>query len=531
MAEQHLRFPPDSTGKRVAHTAYTDIDYTGGTIAFNVGDAITTPSGLNGTIIKTKGTTSAGAIYVLLTSSSPEAVVNGEAIQVNTVTRAFASGTGIALYVQKLANVGANNPQFGQSVDNLGAASVRFSEGSPQFDAFGKMQVSQSHTLGDYVLRYDAMTNQFQDTVVGTGSVVHNQNFSGITISTALGATDSVTRMSHEYHTYQPGVSQLIEMTVAVGDTGKANVVRQWGYGDAQNGVGFRLIGTTLKVANRSFSTGSVVDEEVSQSQWNGDRLDGTRGVNNISGLTLDVSKDNIYWIDLQWLGAGRVRFGVIIGGVRITCHSDDNANNQPFSYMSTGSLPIHVAQYNTAIPGSTSELKFFCSTVKTEGLFQPLRRLNAYEVPGVIAVTSDTVPVTALILRPLQQFKGLDNRCSLFPQAFEVYNAGPDAVVFEVVRNATETPGTYASVDTMSSAEVSINSTSSAGRILRSVVIPSNTAKTIDFEAFTSGRQGLRRNAIASAGYSGLYFRLRNVLPTKTSSVKLCVMWEEVHK
>lgn len=533
MAEQHLRFPPDSTGKRVGHIAYIDITFTGGTIAFNVGDRITTPVTLiKGTVISVTGTVSVGDLHVLLDGESPAAVNNGEALQVNAVTRAVAGGPGITIYVQKTVAIGANNPQFGQSIDALGASSVRFTEGSPQFDAFGKLQVSQMHTLGDYVLRYDAMMDQFQDTVVGTGSVVHSQNFSGITISTGVGATDSVTRMSHEYHTYQPGVSQLIEMTLAVGDTGKVNVVRQWGYGDAQNGLGFRLAGTTLKVVNRSFSTGLVVDEEVSQPQWNGDRLDGTKGVNNISGLTLDVSKDNIYWIDLQWLGAGRVRFGVMINGVRITCHSDNNANNLPFSYMSTASLPIQVSQYNTGIPGSTSEIKFFCSTVKTEGAYQPRRRVNAYEVPGVIAVTSDTVPVTALMIRPMALFKGIDNRVSIFPQTFEVYNAGPDAVIFEVVRNATEagTP-TYTSVDTGSAAEVSINGTTTGGRVLRAMVIPANTSIAIDFEAFANGRLGLRRNATVSSGYSSQYYRLRNVLPLKTSSVKLTVVWEEVVK
>lgn len=532
MAEQHLRFPPDSTGKRVGHIAYLDIDFTGGTIAFVIGDIVTTPTTLiTGTVIQVGGTISVGHVHVLLDPESPPAVNSGEALRVNLVTRALANGTGTAIYVQKTVNVGGNNPQFSQNVDNQGASSVRFTEGSPQFDAFGKLQVSQSTTLGDYVLRYDGASGQFQDVMVGTASIVHSQLYSGVVLSTGTVVGDKAQRTTHEYHTYQPGVSQLIEMTLALGDAGKAGVIRAWGYGDDENGAFFHLDGTDFHVINRSKATGAVVDQAILRGVWNGDRLDGSKSVFNPSGVMLDITKDNIYWIDLQWLGAGRVRFGVIIDGVRITMHSDHNANNQPFSYMSTASLPIRVEQFNTGIPASTSEMKFFCSTVKTEGAYTPLRRINVFETSGLLAVTSNTTAVTAVILRPMALFKGIDNRVSLFPHAFEIYNAGPDPVVFEAMRNATEASGTYTSIDTASAAEVSVNGVTSAGRMVYSTVVPANTSKVVNFDAFINGRQGLRRNAIASSGYSAQYYRFRTVEALKTANVKLTAAWEEVIK
>ena len=533
MPVQNVRFPPDSTGKRVAHITHLDIVFSGGTIAFKVGDVVTTPTSLIfGTVIHVTGTVAAGEVFILLSpTSAAEAVNTGEALRVNGVTNAISTHAGVPIYVQKNVMTGGNNPTFTQHVDNLGAASVRFTEGSPRFDAFGKMQVSQSTTLGDYVLRYDGLSGQFQDTVSGVASITHNQAYSGIVLSTGTLVGASAQRTSHEYHTYQPGVSQLIEMTLAVGDAGKDGVIRAWGYGDDDNGLFFHMSGTVFHVLNRSKASGVVVEEVILRSAWNGDRLDGTRGLFNPSGLLLDITKDNIYWIDLQWLGAGRARFGVIIDGVRITVHSDFNANNQPFSYMSTASLPIRVEQFNTTAVASTSELKFFCSTVKTEGAFTPLRRVNVYETPGLIAVTSNTVAVTALMLRPMELFKGISNRVSIFAQTFEVYNAGPDPVVFEVVRNATETSGTYVTVDTGSAAEVSTNGVTSAGRLVHSIVILANTAKTVNFDAFINGRQGLRRNATASSGYSAQYYRFRTVEAAKTANVKLTAIWEEVVK
>lgn len=532
MSAQHIRFPPDSTGKRVGHLAYINIDFTGGTIPFSVGDLVTTPTTLvTGTVTTISGTTSTGFIHVLLNPTSPAAVNVGEALQVNSITKALSVGVGTVIYVQQSSIVGANNPLFGLQVDNQGAASVRFSEGSPQFDAFGKLQVSQSTALGDYMLRYDGQNDQFQDVVVGTGSIVHSQLFSGITLTTGTATGDSISRTSHEYHTYSPGLSQLIEMTVAVGDTGKLGVVRTWGYGDGENGVFFRVSGTTLSVVNRSSSTGAVIDEVINQANWNGDRLNGGGGVANISDFLLDTSKDNMYWIDLQWLGAGRVRFGVVIDGVRITCHSDQNANNQPFSYMSTASLPIHVSQFNTGIVASTSQLKFFCSTVKTEGTFSPLKRINAYTTPTLIPVTSNILPVTVLALRPSETFLTIHNRCSTFVQTLEIYNAGPDPVVFEVIRNAVEASATWVIVDPSSPTEVSTNAVTSGGRQLRAKVIPANQSITVDFESFKNGRLGLRRNAVASSGYSAHYYRVRTLDAAKVGSVMLTVCWEDVIK
>lgn len=533
MSDHNVRVPPDSTGKRLGHTVYLDIDFNSGTIAFQLGDTIVTPSGVSGTVIKIKGTTAVGSIYVNLDEEVPEATLIGETLKVGGVTYALTSSTGIAIYIPNSVLVSGGNPKNRQHVDNLGAASIRFAEGSPQFDAFGKLQVSNSHTLGDYVLRYDSEPGQFEDKITGTATIVHNQNFSGVVMTTGTTNGDFIQRTSHEYHTYQPGVSQVIEMTIAVGDEGKTNVTRGWGYGDDFNGVGFRLADFTFNCVNRSFSSGVMVNEFVPQSLWNGDRLDGSGDARNPSGFLLDVSKDNIYWIDLQWLGAGRVRYGVVINGVRITCHSDNNANNQPFSYMSTGSLPVRAIQFNTGAVASSSELKLFCCTVKTEGAYNPLRRLNSYDVPTITNVTSNTVPVTALAIRPREVFKGIDNRCGIYPQTFEIYNFGPDPVAFDILRNATEvgTPTWFGNADSNSATDLCLDMAITGGRSLRTKVIPPNTTVTVPFEAFSSGRQGLRRNATASTGYSAQYLSFRTLESAKTARVSMSMAWEEIRK
>jgi hypothetical protein len=49
----------------------------------------------------------------------------------------------------------------------------------------------------------------------------------------------------------------------------------------------------------------------VPQTNWNIDKLDGT----GISGITLDISKAQILWMDIEWLGLGTVRIGFVING------------------------------------------------------------------------------------------------------------------------------------------------------------------------------------------------------------------------
>lgn len=528
MTDQNLRFPPDSTGKRVGHIAYIDIDYASGTIPFVVGDRITTPTTLlSGTVIKVTGTTSTGAVYALLDAESPAAVNIGEALRVNSVTNALATSAGVAIYVQKTTTFGANNPGYGQFVDADGAATVRFAEGSPQFDAFGRTQVSHEHTLEEYIMRYDILAPDFEDVIVGTASLTHIPNMSGVLLSVGTGATDKVQRTTHQYHPYQAGKSQLIEFTVKAGDLGKANLVRAVWYGDDENGIGLRMNGLGFEYVNRSKSTGVVVDQIVSSTVFNGDRLDGSKGTFNISGIALDFSKDNIYWFDLQWLGAGRVRFGAFIGGRRITMHSDENANVNNGPYMSTGSLPLRYEMYNTGITASTSEMTFFCAAVKTEGEFDPFRRTFGFTADMVTA-TSNTVPVVAVSLRPAQTFNGLDNRIALYPSVVQIYNKGVNPIIVDFVRNATITAGVWVAKGGESSAETNMTGTAAGGSISKTFFIKGGECKDIEFRSFEENRRGLRRRSIVT-GYQNQSIQIRTMEATQTADVRVALNWDEV--
>jgi hypothetical protein len=72
----------------------------------------------------------------------------------------------------------------------------------------------------------------------------------------------------------------------------------------------FEIDDTTAYFVERSLSTGT--ETRVAQEDWNIDKLDGT----GVSGITLDITKAQILWMDIEWLGLGTVRIGFVIDGI-----------------------------------------------------------------------------------------------------------------------------------------------------------------------------------------------------------------------
>lgn len=271
-------------------------------------------------------------------------------------------GNDVQAQVMHLAD--RDNPSYLGAVDESGALYTRFEEGKPQLDAFGKLRVSGATVLGDYTFKESLQPRFFSARLSGGGNIVHNDVVHCAVISTTTASGDLVAFTSNTYHHYFPGISQLSVMTVALGDTGKVGLSRRWGYFDQTNGFMFAQIDGVLRVQVRSDRSGSPqLIHDVPQSSWNKDRLDGT----GPSGMTLDPLDDNIYWIDLQWLGAGRVRFGTYFRGQRVVVHEYYHEGNGGLPHSTSGSLPLCFAQVNTALTASSSEMRVWCASVLTE--------------------------------------------------------------------------------------------------------------------------------------------------------------------
>ena len=100
--------------------------------------------------------------------------------------------------------------------------------------------------------------------------------------------------------------------------------------------------GATLSGTNTAIVT-KTVDTRVPQNLWNMDKCDGT----GPSGVNLDLTKMQMFYIDYSWYGAGAIRFGFRnTKGEVFYCHRFINTNQNTEAYMRSGNLP---ARYETS--------------------------------------------------------------------------------------------------------------------------------------------------------------------------------------
>ena len=264
------------------------------------------------------------------------------------------------------------------TVDTTKGFPVTFAA-STNFDAFGRLRISSPMTLFDSSHRYRD-NNLWSTLSVNGGSVSFNasQGLMELNVTNTTGA--SAIRETTKVFSYQPGKSLLVMNTFVMASSA-TNLRQRVGYFGDQNGIYFQLDDDTISIVERSLVTGSVAESVVSRSNWNGDKLDGTGS----SGIVLDITKAQILWMDIEWLGLGTVRVGFIINGQFIVCHSFHHANIIDSTYITTASLPLRYEITNKAATVGSKTLKQICSTVISEG---------GYELRGLQQAVS--IPITA---------------------------------------------------------------------------------------------------------------------------------------
>ena len=428
----YLRIPPDSTGKRVRLKHSAQVFYISKTpdYVWKIGEHYSLSSGwtmhVHGVF---EQTTSTGVLEVhysraaTYTNLSPAAGNTITDPATNSVVATVQSAEDVYINAQNI--IGYDNPENGLDIDNTGSMNIRFAEGLPQLDAFGKLRVSGATLLGDYVFSNSYLPIQFSTNMAKGANVAWDSNARAALLTSPTTTGALVAHTSNTYHHYIPGSSHLFMATLALGDSGKANLGRSWGMFDFQNG--FHFVHREFPLGSGNFQLGAVIKSDVSgsvvdtyiwQEDWNFDKLDGT----GKSKMVIDVTKDNLYWIDVQWLGAGRTRFGVYFNGQRVTCHEHYHGNLFPFALTGTGSLPVCFAQRNFGVTGSTSEMRVFCSAIWTESTVDP----SIYGQPGqeIVSktVSSNDQYVYVGSMAPVELYtNGRTNRSLYYPTSVDV--------------------------------------------------------------------------------------------------------------
>lgn len=260
---------------------------------------------------------------------------------------------------------------------------------SPSIDAFGRWRVAAPETLFDSKQIFNNQPLYWDDQEVSGASTTSTHSVN--TASSAMGVAGTTAgkrvRQTYMRFNYQPGKSQLILCTGTLQKSGGGTgITRAFGYFDDKNGLFLQDKEGTIQLVKRGFMTGSAVDTEVDQVNWNLDKLDGT----GASGITLDFTKSQILYIDFEWLGVGRVRMGFVVDGKIYYAHEFNHANNLSGVYMSTPNLPIRYEIENDGTGGAAT-LEHICSSVISEGGLQKNGTLEHVESNKVTYSTAGT--------------------------------------------------------------------------------------------------------------------------------------------
>jgi hypothetical protein len=394
-------------------------------------------------------------------------------------------------------------------------------------DAFGRLRTSAPLTLFDSSHRFDDNDLWATETSTG-GTAVFNSNQGLIDLNVTAASGSSVLRETIKVFAYQPGKSLLVLNTFVMAPA-KAGLTQRVGYYGDDNGFYLEQANSDVAFVERSVVTGSLVETPVPQSDWNGDKLDGT----GPSGLTLDLTKAQIYWMDLEWLGVGSVRMGFVIDGVFILCHTFQHANIITSTYITTASLPLRYELFNDDDTTGASTLKQICSTVISEGGYElrgsqqsigtPILTPMTFAVAGtyypVVGIRLKTTRLDAIVIATAISLIGLGNGKNY---AWRVVNG-----------NVQISGGSWVPASAESSVEYNITgSSASGGRVLASGYVNSSNQGSPSINIL---KEALFSNQLERNGLTGVPYELVVEMAIDTTGGTLgayaSIDWEEISR
>jgi len=303
---------------------------------------------------------------------------------------------------------------------------------SPSIDAFGRWRVSEPTTLFDSKQLFDKDPIFWDEAITGSGGTSTHSPYTASTVMAVGTSAATVVRQTFERFNYQAGKSHLVLMTGVLDKSGGGTgITRRFGYFDANNGIFLEDAEGVISLVCRSSVSGSPSDSsKVVQASWNMDPMDGS----GPSGIIVDWSKSQILLIEMEWLGVGRVRVGLVIDGSIHYVHAFNHANVISGVYMSTPNLPLRWEITNDGA-GAASSMEHICGSVMVEGGMERTGVLRTVSTAGVhldAAVADQLYMLLAIRLKPTHI------GASVVFKSAEVLNETDDFFEWEVILNPT---------------------------------------------------------------------------------------------
>ena len=356
----------------------------------------------------------------------------------------------LRIYFNQLDNI------IGQLVSTI-YSGVPITFPNNAIDAFGRLVTSQPYTLFDSQNRND-IDPRFDTSTSTGGSTSFLSNESSVQMSVTTASGSEVVRQTFRNMAYQPGKG-LTFLATFVMNAAKTNLRQRVGYFNTSNGAFLQQDNATVSFVLRSSSLptpGTPSDiRTVNQADWNVDTMDG----NGPSGRVLDLSKNQILYMDFEWLGTGDVRCGFYVDGQPQICHIFHNDNTQTAVYMQTAILPVRYEITNTGVTASASSMKQVCSTVINMGGYEQMTIDHSARRTAQLTTIGNTFkPLVSIRLASTALGSVvLPNRVMVLPVTSQNYEVA-------LVKNPTLTGAVWAAVPSDSNVEYDVTATATTG-------------------------------------------------------------------
>lgn len=318
---------------------------------------------------------------------------------------------------------------------------------SATLDFSGKQ--SMNTILGERVVgeRTDGVNVMFQynvssyDTVsvlTGTASLSHET--SKAVIGTGVGISRSALS-SRDSIRYLPGHEINVELTVDFGSP-EINVNQKAGIGNETDGfAGFGYNGLVFGIWLRTINAGVF---HIPQTNWNGDKLDGT----GLSNSVLSQQSLNVYKVTYGWYGILPIQFYVhtqTIGWVLCHTFSEENETQEP--HLANPTLPVRCCVERTSGTGTDVKLKTSSWRGCIVGKVGNGVLINRnFVVKTVKTFLGTDVPIYSL--RSVSNFKGKVNQVRTRLGTLTISTDGTKAVQFDLYKSGTLTGGSWLAID-----------------------------------------------------------------------------------
>lgn len=352
-------------------------------------------------------------------------------------------------------------------------------------DSFGRLRVSNPYTLFDSQNRFAKDTAYDTETATGgTVSFVTNQSALALAVTTSSGSTART--QSYRRFPYQPGKSFLVLQTFSMA-AAQTNLTQRVGLFDTNNGIYLEQAGSTVSLTIRTYTSGAVSNSNtVTKSSWNVDKFDGT----GPSGITLDLTKTQIFFINLEWLGVGIVKCGFVLNGTFYTAHQFNNANVQSVVYMQTAILPLRYEIFTTGATSSAATLQQICSTVLSEGGYEQTSQQYIARATTAVTLTAAATFYPLVSIRLNSSYLG----AIVIPAGFTFLPIGTANYEVVLVKNASLTGATWGS--TLAGGQVDVDTGASGTAI-------TPTADSIVQTSYATSTNQANSSLVVPTGYN----------------------------